>query len=178
MMYQKGKFRYLQNDIAQVLEMPYAGGEVSMIAILPNPDMPRGIRLLDASLTDEILSGWLRDLNEEEVKVYFPRFELTWGTADISGHLAVLGILDAFGGRADFSGMSDLQDLFVGPVFHKAFVKFNEEGTEAAAATAVVMKRLAIEHETVFRADRPFLFLIRDNATGSILFMGRIADLD
>ena len=177
MMYQKGKFRYAQTDVAQILEMPYVGDEVSMIAVLPNPDLPRGMRLLDASLTDEMFSGWLLELREQDVKVYFPRFELTWGTEDISGHLAVLGILDAFGGRADFTGMSDLQDLFVGPVFHKAFVKVNEEGTEAAAATAVVMKRLAIEHETVFRADRPFLFFIRDNATGSILFIGRIADL-
>jgi serpin B len=73
--------------------------------------------------------------------------------------------------------MSDLGDLFIGPVFHKAFVAVNEEGTEAAAATAVVMKRLAIEQETVFRADHPFLFVIRDNATGSVLFMGRVADL-
>jgi serpin B len=111
------------------------------------------------------------------VRVYFPKFELTWGTEDISRHLATMGILDAFSDRADFSGMTDLSDLFVGPVFHKAFVKVNEEGTEAAAATAVVLKRLAVEHETVFRADRPFVFLIRDNATGTILFMGRIADL-
>jgi serpin B len=102
---------------------------------------------------------------------------MTWGTENISGHLADLGIIDAFSSRADFSGMTDLKDLFIGPVFHKAFVAVNEEGTEAAAATAVVMKRLAIEHETVFRADHPFLFVIRDQITGSILFMGRVADL-
>jgi len=178
MMHRKGDFRYFESEIAQVLEMPYKGGDVSMLVVLPKPGMPRGLRLIDASLKADMLAQWSDGLRKQEVKVYFPRFEMTWGTEDVSGHLAALGILDAFSPRADFTGMTDLQELFIGPVFHKAFVKVNEEGTEAAAATAVVMKRLAIEHETVFRADRPFMFIIRDNDTGSILFMGRIEGLE
>ena len=177
MMYQKGDFQYFENDVVQVLEMPYEGEEVSMLVLLPRIDGPRGLEVLEASLTPEMLSDWSGRLREQELKVYFPRFEMTWGTEDISVHLAALGIRDAFGERADFSGMTDLRDLFIDSVFNKAFVAVNEEGTEAAAATAVVMKRLAIMEETIFRADHPFLFVIRDDATGSILFMGRVADL-
>jgi serpin B len=178
MMHQKGDFQYLENDVVQVLEMPYVGEEISMLVLLPRTGGSQGLEVLEASLTPEMLSDWSGRLRELKLKVYFPRFEMTWGTEEISRHLAALGIRDAFGARADFSGMSDLQDLFIDSVFHKAFVAVNEEGTEAAAATAVVMARLAImEEETIFRADRPFLFVIRDNASGSILFMGRVVDL-
>lgn len=178
MMHQRDDFHYLENDVVQVLEMPYEGGEVSMLALLPHTDGPQGLKVLEASLTPEMLSDWSGRLREQKLKVYFPRFEMTWGTEEISDHLKALGIQDAFSGlSADFSGMSERRDLFIDSVFHKAFVAVNEEGTEAAAATAVVMARLAMERETVFRADHPFLFVIRDNATGSILFMGRVADL-
>ncbi len=177
MMYQKGDFRYCETEDVQVLEMPYRGDEISMLVVLPRTDSLVNLRVVESRLSAVALSVWLEQLREKELRVYFPRFEMTWGTEDISGRLAAMGMKDAFSSRADFSGMSDLGDLFIGPVFHKAFVAVNEEGTEAAAATAVVMKRLAIEHETVFRADRPFLFVIRDNATGCILFMGRVADL-
>ncbi len=178
MMYQKDDFQYLENDVVQVLEMPYVGEEISMLVLLPRTGGSKGLEVLEASLTPEMLSDWSGRLRELKLKVYFPRFEMTWGTEEISGHLKALGIQDAFfEGRADFSGMSDRNDLWIDKVFHKAFVAVNEEGTEAAAATAVVMARLAMERETIFRADHPFLFVIRDNATGSILFMGRVADL-
>jgi serpin B len=176
MMYQKSDYGYFEDDAVQVLEMPYAGEDISMLVVLPREGVAN-LAAVDENLTAEALSGWSDGLREKEVKVYFPRFEMTWGTENIAGHLIDLGMIDAFSSRADFSGMTDLKDLFIGPVFHKAFVAVNEEGTEAAAATAVVMKRLAIEHETVFRADRPFLFVIRDRSTSSILFMGRVADL-
>jgi len=177
MMYQKGDFRYFENEDVQVLEMPYRGEEISMLVVLPRPESLVNLRVIESRLTPEMLSDWSGRLREQELKVYFPRFEMTWGTEDISVHLAALGIRDAFGEKADFSGMTDLRDLFIASVFHKAFVAVNEEGTEAAAATAVVMERLAIMEETIFRADHPFLFVIRDDATGSILFMGRVADL-
>ena len=177
MMYQKSDFQYFENEDVQVLEMPYEGEEISMLVVLPRPESLVNLRVIESRLTPEMLSDWSGRLREQELKVYFPRFEMTWGTEDISVHLAALGIRDAFGEKADFSGMTDLRDLFIASVFHKAFVAVNEEGTEAAAATAVVMERLAIMEETIFRADHPFLFVIRDDATGSILFMGRVADL-
>ena len=177
MMYQKSDFQYFENEDVQVLEMPYEGEEISMLVVLPRPESLVSLRVMESRLTPEMLSDWSGRLREQELKIYFPRFEMTWGTEDISKHLAALGIRDAFGEKADFSGMTDLRDLFITSVFHKAFVAVNEEGTEAAAATAVVMARLAIMEETIFRADHPFLFVIRDDATGSILFMGRVADL-
>ena len=177
MMHQRDDFQYFEDNVVQVLEMPYVGENVSMLVLLPRIDGPRGLEVLEASLTPEMLSDWSGSLRELKLKVYFPRFEMTWGTEDIAKHLAALGIRDAFGEEADFSGMSDLKDLFIDSVFHKAFIAVNEEGTEAAAATAVVVARVSIEQETIFRADHPFLFVIRDDATGSILFMGRVADL-
>ncbi len=177
MMYQKHDFRYFENEDVQVLEMPYRGEEISMMVVLPRTESLVNLSVIESRLTPEMLSDWSGRLREPDLKVYFPRFEMTWGTEDISEHLAALGIRDAFGEEADFSGMTDLKDLFIASVFHKAFVAVNEEGTEAAAATAVVMKRLAIKDDTIFRADHPFLFVIRDDATGSILFMGRVADL-
>ena len=92
--------------------------------------------------------------------------------------LAKMGMPSAFTGQADFSGMTGQQDLFISEVVHKAFVDANEEGTEAAAATAVMMAKSALPARPIpeFRADHPFLFLIRDNATGTILFFGRVMD--
>jgi serpin B len=177
MMYMKSEHRYFETDYAQVLEMPYDGDEVSMLVVLPKTDSLINLSVLESRLTSELLSEWTSQMTARDIKVYFPRFEMTWGTKDIASHLKALGMESAFGAEADFSGMSDRRDLFIGPVFHKAFVAVNEEGTEAAAATAVVMKRLAIMDEPVFRADHPFMFLIRDNATGGILFMGRVVDL-
>ena len=174
MMYQKGDFRYLENDVVQVLEMPYEGDDVSMLVLLPIMDGPRGLEVLEASLTPAMLADWSGSLREQELKVFLPRFEMTWGTENISDHLKALGIRDAFGERADFSGMSDRNDLFISAVFHKAFVAVDGQGSEAAAATAVVMQRTSMPSGPEFRADRPFMFMIRDDETGAILFMGRV----
>jgi serpin B len=87
-----------------------------------------------------------------------------------------MGMNDAFSGEADFSGMNGNRELSIGEVIHKAFVDVNEEGTEAAAATAVVMFKAIVKPPPIFRADHPFIFLIRDNHTGSVLFIGRVVD--
>jgi len=103
-----------------------------------------------------------------------PRFKVT-GAFELSQALISLGMVDAFG-RADFSGMDGTQSLFISAVVHQAFVEVNEEGAEAAAATAVILARGLPAPAPVFRADHPFLFLLRDRRTGGILFMGRVAD--
>jgi serine protease inhibitor len=111
------------------------------------------------------------------LQVSLPKFKITWGTAELSQPLQTLGIRQAFGQNADFSGMTGTRELFIGFVLHKAFVEVNEEGTEAAAATGVGMVRsMAKPPPKVFRADHPFLFLIREKSTGCILFAGRLAD--
>jgi serpin B len=178
LMRQTGDFGYAELPDLQVLELPYAGDDLSMIVLLPRE--VDGLGNLEAGLTAENLTAWTASLKSQKVNVLLPRFKMT-AEFSLKGTLMALGMSDAFNfDRADFSGMDGRKDLFVGAVIHKAFVEVNEEGTEAAAATAVVMDFAAVvQHPQpipVFRADHPFLFLIRDNRSGSILFLGRVMD--
>jgi serpin B len=171
MMAQKGEFRYAKAGDLQVLELPYAGEDLSMVVLLPSE--PDALARLETDLTVENLERWTQHLWQTEVQVFLPRFEITL-PFELSETLKAMGMVDAFG-NADFSGMAR-EPLFIAAVLHKAFVKVNEEGTEAAAATAVVVARGMPTRPPVFRADHPFLFLIRENATRSILFLGRVAN--
>lgn len=176
MMHQTSKFGYAGDENVQVLEMPYAGGDLSMVVILPRESY--GIDKLQEDLPKN-LNFWLGMLSEKKVEVFFPRFKLETSFV-LNDQLIALGMADAFDeARADFSGMTpDPKGLYIAKVIHKAFVDVNEEGTEAAAATAVVMatKAAFFEETPVFRADRPFVFLIRDLKLGTILFMGRLSN--
>jgi serine protease inhibitor len=172
MMEQTHKFGYAETDEMQALEMPYAGGALSMIVLLPRAR--DGLASLEAALTAENLDRWTAGLRPEEVQVSLPRFEITFGVL-LDAALQSLGMADAFSERADFSGMDGARRLYIGAVLHKAFVKVNEEGTEAAAATVVMTLGAGLPPPLpVFRADHPFLFLIREVRTGSILFLGRV----
>ena len=174
MMHQVGTFGYRELKGVQVLELPYAGGQMSMLVLLPREK--DGLPQIEAGLNAGSLKSWLAGLSTAEVQVYLPRFKLAWGPFDLTDHLKALGIQDAFvPGTADFSGMDGTRNLFIDLVLHQAMVEVNEEGTEAAAATGVTM-RLSAAHPHIFRADHPFLFLIRDNSSGSVLFMGRVVD--
>jgi serpin B len=172
MMNQKGEFGYMETSDLQVLELPYVEDELSMIIILGK--VKDGIDKVEERLTEEELAGWMEKLREREVVVSIPKFKMTreFMLADV---LKSMGMVDAFTSAADFSGMNGKQDLFISAVIHKAYVDVNEEGTEAAAATAIGMRLTAIEEPPpVFRADHPFIFIIRDKVTGSILFLGRV----
>ena len=119
------------------------------------------------------------ELVERDVDVTLPKFQIKWGTVNLADAMKQLGMTDAFLPQANFSGITDSPEgMAIGAIFHQAFVDVNEEGTEAAAATAVVMMPggAAPSKPKVFRADRPFLFLIREKATGTILFLGRVLD--
>jgi serpin B len=141
-----------------------------------------GLSGFENTLTGENIKKWSGSMNKSEVILTLPKFKMTWGTENISSQLKDLGIKDAFVyPQADFSGMDGTKMLYISLVLHKAFVDVNEEGTEAAAATAVVMAPGSAPvrerpKPKVFKADRPFCFAIRDNASGAILFMGRVAD--
>jgi serine protease inhibitor len=170
------EFRYAESPEAQVLELPYAGYDLSMLVLLPRA--ANSLAALERSLSPAKLYAWIRSLRSREVQLWLPKFKTT-SEFSLNQTLAALGMTDAFSDRADFSGMDGTKNLFISAVVHKAFVEVNEEGTEAAAATGVVgtLKGIPIPEEpVVFRADHPFLFLIRDNRAGSILFLGRIAD--
>jgi serpin B len=170
----KKDFRYAESEDLQILELPYAGENLSMLVLLPK--QADGLTKLEASLAKDKLDEWIQDLAETEVQVSLPTFELTFPFR-LDDTLKSMGMVDAFSDKADFSAMDASQTLFIGAVLHKAFVAVNEQGTEAAAATAVVMQlKMAAFPSIVFRADHPFVFLIREQGTGSILFIGRVAN--
>ncbi|HUS79073.1 MAG TPA: serpin family protein [Patescibacteria group bacterium] len=163
-------FNYTENAEAQVLELPYSGGDLSMIIVLPKGN---DIHEVEDTLTAAKLREWLSDLRPTAMDVNLPKFKLET-KYDMGEDLAAMGMPTAFTGGADFSGMSD-SGLFISKVIHQAYVDVNEEGTEAAAATGVVMLESA-PMTTLFNADHPFTFLIQNRETGLILFMGRVMD--
>ncbi|MFO7774709.1 MAG: serpin family protein [Candidatus Hydrogenedentota bacterium] len=178
MMRQTEQFRYAEVDGVQVLELPYEGRDVAMLLALP--EAHDGLPALEAELTADTVEQWVDALNRERVDVKLPKFEFTTEVR-LDDVLQAMGMQDAFSPEdSNFLGMApDADDLHISAVLHKAFIDVHEEGTEAAAATAVVMQVTAIMPEddpVAFHADRPFLFLLRDQHSGSILFMGRAAD--
>ena len=174
MMNRTGEYGYAETEDVQALKLPYVGGELSMVILLPT--RIDGLAEMEKSLTAEPLARWLSALHEQKVVVLIPRYKLETGF-ELSKTLEEMGMTDAFSGAADFSGMSSRKDLFISHVIHKAFVEVNEEGTEAAAATGVVMRPMMVRRNQppIFRADHPFVFLIRQEQSGAILFLGRLS---
>jgi serpin B len=170
------EFAYGDKEFLQVLELPYVGESLSMIVLLPKEK--DGLPQLEKQLTAVNLKMWTSGLRKQKVKIFLPRFKMT-SQFSLGKNLAAMGMPDAFNpNKANFSGMDGrLNWLYIGAVIHKAFVDVNEEGTEAAAATAVMVLGTSMAPPPpTFRADHPFFFLIRENTTGSILFLGRVMD--
>ena len=174
MMNLTARFRYLDDKTFQALELPYLGNNQAMVVLLPRAK--DGLAELEASLSFPMLEGWLKKLSSHRVNVSLPRFKLT-AELELKAALSGLGMPLAFQPRkADFAGITGTRDFAISAVVHKAFVEVQEKGTEAAAATGVVMSSAAMvpSPTAVFRADHPFFFLIRDTRTGSLLFLGRL----
>lgn len=178
MMQQTDDFPYAEDADVQVLSMPYRGYELSMVVILPKK--VEGLAALEKSFTNTQFLHWLELLRSDRpVETYFPKFRMRTALM-LSETLKSMGMSSAFGDDADFSAMSKSEALKISDVVHQAYVDVDEKGTEAAAATAVLMAptSAALPSEppkpVVFRADHPFLFMIMDNRTGAILFMGRM----
>jgi len=170
---QDASFRYLKEDGYQVVEMPYIGNQVSMLVVVP--DQGRFEEFEDQFSVEE-LNHIVDSLNYSPLELTFPKFEFETEIS-LASTLAAMGMPTAFSDAADFSGMTGAKDLFISDVFHKAFVSVDEEGTEAAAATAVVMTLTSMpESPLELTVDRPFLFLIREHETGTVLFMGRVVN--
>ncbi len=167
------RFRTGETDEFQTLELPYIGEELSMVLILPKAK--DGLPLVEKCFEPGGLAPCLGDMRLREVNVYLPRFKVESTFASLKRDLAALGLTDAFDARlSDFSGISKMP-LVISDVVHKAFVEVNEKGTEAAAATGVMMRTTSIGMPpATFRADHPFVFLIRETASGKILFAGRV----
>ncbi len=180
MMHQQAEFAYAKVGGVQVLELPYGSRDLSMLVLLPK--RASGLAKLESRLSLERLNQWVTALVPQTVNVFLPRFCLTEQFA-LTDVLRSMGMALAFSDtEADFSGMTDQQPgLCISDVIHKAFVEVNEEGTEAAAATAVTMALMRSKFHRpppipVFRADHPFIFMIRYQESGSILFMGRVVN--
>jgi serpin B len=185
LMHQHEELRYLQADGFQAVELDYRGGELSMLILLP--DKRDGLRDLETRLSARMLRDRAVGMRVREVEVFLPRFRMRWG-GELEAGLRALGMPLAFTPfRADFSGINgreppDAESLFISAVLHQAFVDVDEEGTEAAAATAVMPVAAAARWRhrpppvPIVRADHPFLFAIRDRKSSAILFLGRMAD--
>jgi serpin B len=183
LMRQTERFRYAAGPGWKLLEMPYVGAELAMAVILP--DARDGLAELERGLSVAELERWLATISDTRVAVVLPRFRVAPGeSARLDRLLAAMGMPTAFTAQADFGAMADPPDpddrLAIGAVYHKAFVQVDEAGTEAAAATAVAMAPGGAPRPAPappeFRADHPFLFLIRDLRSGIILFLGRLVD--
>nr|XP_025853501.1 serpin B8-like isoform X1 [Vulpes vulpes] len=175
MMFKQAKFKmgYVDDVHTQILELPYAGEELSMVILLPddNTDLAE----VEKALTYEKFRAWTdpENMTKNKVQVFLPRLKLE-ESYDLESFLRSVGMIDAFEeAKADFSGMSAKKNVPVSKVAHKCFVEVNEEGTEAAAATAVVRNARCSRAEPRFCADHPFLFFIIHHRTNSILFCGR-----
>jgi len=184
MMHKKEKYRWLNEDGFQILEMPYKGirvfgslEHISMIVLLP--EKKGGIEDLENSLTNEKIENYLEKLHkiwEREINIYFPKFKIETGY-ELKKILYRLGMTSAFSDGANFSRIAEDPPRYISQIIHKAFVEVNERGTEAAAVTALRMLGASIG-QTIkppeFRADHPFIFLLIDSYTRAILFIGRV----
>ncbi|WP_424729937.1 serpin family protein [Methanoregula sp.] len=171
-------YPYTETSDLQMLTLPYTatnGTGLSMVILLPKGN---NLSTIDSYLDPANLSALEQSASSRRVMVYIPRFKIE-SQYSLKDTLSTMGMPTAFSTTADFSGMDGKQDLYISDVIHKAYIEVNEQGTEAAAATGVVMEAAAVYPEvppTVFRADHPFLFLIQDNNTGIILFEGVVMD--
>jgi serpin B len=174
MMQQRQSARYLDGGTFSALELPYEEHDLSMIVLLPTK--ADGLAACEKTLTATSLRKWLGKLSVHQVDIKLPKFKTT-AEFRLDKVLQDMGVRDAFDDRkADFSGLSSRKGLCITAVVHKAFVDVNEAGTEAAAATAVVIGKRSLPPPARFHAQHPFLYLIRDNHTGSVLFMGRVVN--
>ena len=166
-------FNYTENNDLQILKLYYNANNLSMIIILPKEN---NISIAESFINSNNLTNLNNDFNETEVSVQIPKFKFE-NKYDLINTMVNMGIRDAFSpGIADFSGMDGTYNLFIGKALHQSFIEVNEEGTEAAAATSIMMELTAMPDLKYFIADHPFIFLIQHEETGAILFMGRVVD--
>ncbi|MCD6163326.1 MAG: serpin family protein [candidate division Zixibacteria bacterium] len=176
MMFQDRRFSYLENDEFQAVNLPYGNKDFSMSVILPKPDI--NIDGLIDSLNQDSWQEWRNSFTfrPNKIKLYLPKFKLEY-EIELSDILTALGMGDAFSPSADFTGINKSGEVFISFVKHKTFVKVDEEGTEAAAVTSVGMMTSAMPMESiVMRVDRPFIFIITEDQSQSVVFIGKIIE--
>ncbi|MHA1558219.1 MAG: serpin family protein, partial [Alphaproteobacteria bacterium] len=169
--------KYMENDMLSMLELPYSEDKMSMVFILPKEK--DGIADLEKNFNYKNYNSWYKNMYSQKVIIGIPKFKIDF-YVDLSKVLEAMGMEESFSDNADFSGITGYKDLKIDKVVHKAFIEVNESGTEAAAATAVIMIEKSStanpKPPTRFIADHPFIYLIKDNKTGAILFMGKVVN--
>ena len=176
MMHQKQRFNYYENKNLQVLELPYVGKSLSMVIFLPRKGIP--LDALEKALSMKHIHGVFKQMYPKRVKVTLPRFHFKTKYY-LKKVLKSIGMVVPFSNAADFSGFTDKEGLKIAKVIHGASITVDEAGSEAAAATAVVIKTKSMHKApryVEFKADHPFMFMIRDKTSGVILFIGRITN--
>ena len=165
------EFNYFSNENMQILEMPYSGEDISMMIFLPKDD--KNLTEIVNSLDHDSYNGLIDSMNKTEIDIYLPKFSIQTPTYSFKDHLIDLGMPTAFTSSADFSGIAP-EVGWIRDVLHKAFINVSEEGTEAAAASAVIFVNSTFDPDGVFDANHPFLFTIHHKNTNTILFMGEV----
>jgi len=178
LMFEGGKeFGYCKTEGIQAVSLAYRGGNLAMLVALP--EQKQDLDAMEKKITAGLFSRLISELKQQSVQVYLPRFKSS-SEFELAGMLSDMGMPDAFSGAADFSAMTGNTELCISNVIHQAVVEVNEKGTEAAAATAVVMalKSVKMTHnpQVIFKADHPFIYFIYDTRTGIIIFMGRMME--
>ena len=172
MMSKQGRFRYAALEQGEALEMTYADGRFAMWLLLPKEDAG-GMGRLERALTPDALTRWESRFREQSIFVLLPKFKVD-RRQELTEVLSAMGMPLPFQDTADFSGIARRDRLALAGVVHQAVVEVDEEGTKATAATGAIQESRTLPR--FFRADRPFLFLIKERSTGLILFVGRVTD--
>ncbi|WP_286797999.1 serpin family protein [Psychrobacter sp. UBA6291] len=176
MMYKTAYFDYMENEHVQVVELPYKSNDLSMLIILPKSKEAAAMQKLVADLSSNQVSQWTEQLENQEIFLVMPKFKLE-ESYSMKPILANMGMPIAFGSRANYSLFNDKLPLKVDSVVHKAVVEVDEKGTVAAAATGIGVQLVMATHKAEITADHPFMFMIKDNKTDAILFLGQVNKL-
>ncbi|MFK3990659.1 serpin family protein [Psychrobacter sp. NPDC064578] len=176
MMYDINRFDYMEDEQVQVVELPYKGDDLSMLIVLPKSKEAAAMQKLVANLSDAQISRWTEGLENKEIFLNMPKFKLEQ-SYKMETILAEMGMPIAFSNHADFSLFNDKLPLAVDSIIHKAVVEVDEKGTVAAAATSIVAVVVSASYSAEFHANHPFVFMIKDNKTNAILFLGQVNKL-
>ena len=175
-MYSIESFDYMEDERVQVVELPYKGDELSMLVVLPKSKEAAAMQKLIANLSTAQINKWTERLESKEIFLNMPKFKLEQ-IYKMESILTEMGMPIAFSNKADFSLFNDKLPLAVDSVIHKAVVEVDEKGTVAAAATSIVITPISASYNAEFTADHPFMFMIKDNKTDAILFLGQVNKL-
>ncbi len=173
MMGNNEKLNYYEDNKVQIVEIPYNGKSISMLIILPKSSMDISSDKKLFNITN--YNKWNKNISEKKVQIYLPKFKIA-SSFDLNNTLIDMGMPLAFSKEADFSKITGTNDLRIDKVKHKCFVEVDEKGTEAAATTAIVMVEKCAARNIIFKANHAFVFIIKDNNTNSILFIGKVVN--